>query len=164
MPEERGKKRDRPARSEHFLKPRPRSTPCVGICSTSHGDFVCRGCKRFFNEVRDWQNFAPDQREMVFSRLAQLKRDSILALVGIASEKHLRSKTDEFVGEDCEDLALRIYEALARCEGVYAEWGLHPPKSLEGWQDPINVLKHIEDFYYETSRGAFEQFYKIRAN
>ena len=164
MPEEEGKKRDRPARAEHFLKPRPRSTPCVGICSTSHGDFVCRGCKRFFNEVRDWQNFEPDQREMVFSRLAQLKRDSILALVTIANQGQLRSKTDAFVGEDCDDLALRIYEALARCDGIYARWGLHPPKDLTGWQDPLNVLKHIEDLYYETSRGAFEQFYKIRTN
>ena len=101
---------------------------------------------------------------MVFSRLAQLKRDSILALVGMTSETQLRLKTDTFVGEDCDDLALRIYEALARCEGDYANWGLHPPEELDGWQDPLNVLKHIEDFYYETSRGAFEQFYKVRAN
>lgn len=164
MPEEPRNKRNRPARTEHFLKPKPRSTPCVGICSTSHGDFVCRGCKRFFNEVRDWQNFAPDQREMVFNRLAQLKRDSILALVGISDEAELRSKTDAFVGDDCDDLALRVYEALGRCEGAYAGWGLRPPLDLKGWEDPLIVLKHIEDFYYETSRGAFEQFYKIRAN
>ncbi|MEC9132488.1 MAG: DUF1289 domain-containing protein, partial [Pseudomonadota bacterium] len=23
-----------------------RPTPCVGICSTTYGDLVCRGCKR----------------------------------------------------------------------------------------------------------------------
>lgn len=164
MPEETRHKRNRATRTEHFLKPRPRSTPCVGICSTSHGDFVCRGCKRFFNEVRDWQNFAPDQREMVFNRLAQLKRDSILALVAISDEAALRSKTDAFVGKDNDDLALRVYEALGRCNGVYDGWGLIPPQTLDGWENPLNVLKHIEDFYYETSRGAFEQFYKIRAN
>ena len=101
---------------------------------------------------------------MVFDRLAQLKRDSILALVGIANEDLLRSKTDSIVGDTNDDLALRVYEALGRCEGTYAKWGLRPPQELEGWQDPINVLKHIEDFFYETSRGAFEQFYKIRAN
>lgn len=164
MPEDPRNKRDRPARTEHFLKPKPRSTPCVGICSTSHGDFVCRGCKRFFNEVRDWQNFEPDQREMVFNRLAQLKRDSILALVGIVNENQLRSKTNSFVGVDSDDLALRVYEALGRCEGDYVGWGLQAPKNMQGWEDPLNVLKRIEDFYYETSRGAFEQFYKIRAN
>ena len=164
MSDEPPTNRNRRTRSEHFLKPRPRSTPCVGICSTSHGDYVCRGCKRFFNEVRDWQNFAPDQREMVFNRLAQLKRDSILALVGISNEEQLKSKTNAIVGDANDDLALRVYEALGRCEGAYDKWGLLPPQELEGWQDPINVLKHIEDFYYETSRGAFEQFYKIRAN
>ena len=26
-------------------------TPCVGICSTTYGDDVCRGCKRFSFEV-----------------------------------------------------------------------------------------------------------------
>lgn len=164
MPEKTPDRRGRPARTEHFLKPRPRSTPCVGICSTSHGDFVCRGCKRFFNEVRDWQNFAPDQREMVFERLAQLKRDSILALVEVADEGQLRSKTDAFVEKNGDDLALRVYEALGRCEGAYKSWGLRPPESLQGWEDPLSVLKHIEDFFYESSRGAFEQFYKIRAN
>ncbi len=101
---------------------------------------------------------------MVFNRLAQLKRDSILALVAIANENQLRSKTDEFVGSASDDLALRVYEALGRCEGVYDDWGLQPPKDLKGWEDPLKVLKHIEDFYYETSRGAFEQFYKIRTN
>ncbi len=164
MPEDSSTRRTRGVRSEHFLKPRPRSTPCVGICSTSHGDYVCRGCKRFFNEVRDWQNFEPEQKEMVFERLAQLKRDSILAIVGVADESQLRAKTDLFVGEDREDLALRVYEALGRCEGDYAGWGMRTPHQLDGWQDPINVLKHIEDFYYEASRGAFERFYKIRAN
>ena len=164
MPEKSQSKRERPTRAEHFLKPRPRSTPCVGICSTSHGDFVCRGCKRFFNEVRDWQNFAPDQREMVFERLAQLKRDSILALVQIVNEDQLRSKTEVFVEDNSDDLALRVYEALGRCDGAYESWGLQAPEDLKGWEDPLNVLKHIEDFFYETSRGAFEQFYKIRAN
>lgn len=101
---------------------------------------------------------------MVFNRLAQLKRDSILALVGIVNESQLRSKTDAFVGEGSDDLALRVYEALGRCDGAYAGWGLNPSQDLEGWEDPLKVLKHIEDFYYETSRGAFEQFYKIRAS
>jgi hypothetical protein len=100
---------------------------------------------------------------MVFDRLAQLKRDSILALVDVADEDLLRSKTDAFVEENSDDLALRVYEALGRCEGAYKSWGLRPPESLKGWGDPLSVLKHIEDFFYESSRGAFEQFYKIRA-
>ncbi len=29
---------------------RPR-TPCVGMCSTTYGDLVCRGCRRFSHEI-----------------------------------------------------------------------------------------------------------------
>lgn len=32
-------------------------TPCIGICSTtSLGDRVCRGCKRYAAEVIDWNS------------------------------------------------------------------------------------------------------------
>lgn len=144
---------------EHFLKPRPRSTPCVGICSTSHGDFVCRGCKRFFNEVRDWLSFEPEQRELVLQRLARLKRESVHATVQISDLKLLYSRTKAFVPDGDEDSALRIYEALAHCKGDYAGWGLKQPESDELKGDPVEVLRAIEDDYYERSRGTFEQIY-----
>lgn len=149
---------------EHFLKPRKRSTPCVGICSTSHGDYVCRGCKRFFNEVRDWQSFEPEQRNLVLDRLAQLKRDSIQAVISVADVQLLYHKTDAFINDDGDDVALRIYEALAHCRGDYAGWGLNEPTSVKDFQDPNNVLKQIEDFYYDASRNTFELTYKIRAS
>ena len=157
---------NRPAsrRAEHFLKPCQRSTPCVGVCSTSHGDFVCRGCKRFFNEVRDWQSFEVAQRKMVLERLGQLKRDSVYAVVPVADLALLTTKTDAYVSLEDDDLALRIYEALARCEGDYASWGLERPRDVPDYQDPLSVLKYIEDHFYDASRGTFEQMYKIRAN
>ncbi|MEM9624509.1 MAG: DUF1289 domain-containing protein, partial [Pseudomonadota bacterium] len=32
-------------------------TPCVGICSTTYGDLVCRGCKRFAHEIVQWNAY-----------------------------------------------------------------------------------------------------------
>ncbi|MEO1955257.1 MAG: DUF1289 domain-containing protein, partial [Gammaproteobacteria bacterium] len=32
-------------------------TPCIGVCSTVFGDEVCRGCKRFQNEVIEWNSY-----------------------------------------------------------------------------------------------------------
>ena len=37
----------------------PRNTlrpdsPCAGYCSTSHGDEICKGCGRTFDEVINW--------------------------------------------------------------------------------------------------------------
>ena len=35
-------------------------TPCIGICSTtSLGDKICRGCKRFNFEVIRWNSYSP---------------------------------------------------------------------------------------------------------
>ncbi|WP_366536212.1 DUF1289 domain-containing protein, partial [Acinetobacter baumannii] len=31
-------------------------TPCAGRCSTVFGDQVCRGCRRFNHEPRNWFN------------------------------------------------------------------------------------------------------------
>ncbi len=45
-------------------------TPCIGICSTtSLGDKICRGCKRFNFEVVRWNTYTEAEKLAVFSRL-----------------------------------------------------------------------------------------------
>lgn len=51
-------------------------TPCIGVCSTGIGDDVCRGCKRFANEVIDWNSYTDEEKRNVIRRL-----DSLLAQV-----------------------------------------------------------------------------------
>ncbi|MEX1034033.1 MAG: DUF1289 domain-containing protein [Cellvibrionaceae bacterium] len=52
--------------------PNPPRTPCIGICSTGIGDDVCRGCKRFAQEVIDWNRYSTEERQAVLNRLDQL--------------------------------------------------------------------------------------------
>ena len=47
-------------------------TPCIGICSTVYGDNVCRGCKRFFDEIIVWNAKDNDEKQVVFNRLNDL--------------------------------------------------------------------------------------------
>ena len=48
-------------------------SPCIGVCSTtSVGDVVCRGCKRFAHEVVDWNGYSDEQKQAVERRLQQL--------------------------------------------------------------------------------------------
>ena len=96
---------------------------------------------------------------MVLDRLGRLKRESIHAIVEIYDSDLLKQKTDDFVSDVPVDFALRIYEALARCKGDYLAWGLTKPNSVEGSDDPVQVLKAIEDDYFLRSRGTFEQIY-----
>lgn len=46
-------------------------TPCIGVCSTVYGDKICRGCKRRFDEVIDWNAYSTEQKQTVYDRLGQ---------------------------------------------------------------------------------------------
>ena len=72
------------------------STPCIGICSTTFGDDVCKGCKRFSYEITNWGKFSTDERAVVNSRLEQFKI-TILEEKFIISDSNLfESKMNEF--------------------------------------------------------------------
>ncbi len=48
-------------------------TPCIGICSTtSFGDTVCRGCKRYSFEVINWNSYDSPAKSAVLKRIEQL--------------------------------------------------------------------------------------------
>jgi predicted Fe-S protein YdhL (DUF1289 family) len=47
-------------------------TPCVGICSTTFGDVVCRGCRRYLHEVIDWNRYSDAQKRLIWQRLDAL--------------------------------------------------------------------------------------------
>lgn len=49
-----------------------KDSPCIGICSTVYGDDVCRGCKRFYQEIIDWNSYGQPQRDKVYDRIDQL--------------------------------------------------------------------------------------------
>lgn len=67
-----------------------RSTPCVGICSTTYGDLICRGCKRFSHEIVAWNVYNDDQRERIWRRLYALRDQATAVFVRVSDEARLR--------------------------------------------------------------------------
>ena len=60
------------------------STPCLGICSTTYGDDVCKGCKRFVHEVIGWNKYETSEKESInksFKKLEKLFNNEIVTLV-----------------------------------------------------------------------------------
>lgn len=48
-------------------------TPCIGICSTtSLGDSICRGCKRYSFEVINWNSYDVNGKKAVLKRIEKL--------------------------------------------------------------------------------------------
>ena len=47
------------------LKP---DSPCIGQCSTTYGDDICKGCGRTFIEVINWIIFDEKEKAAVWTR------------------------------------------------------------------------------------------------
>ena len=72
------------------------STPCIGICSTTFGDDVCKGCKRFSHEITNWGKFSTEERAVVNSRLEQFKTTILQEKFTISDSELFESKMNEF--------------------------------------------------------------------
>jgi predicted Fe-S protein YdhL (DUF1289 family) len=56
-----------PAQSrKDVLRP---DSPCAGYCSTSHGDEICKGCGRTFDEVINWIIYDDAEKDAIWARL-----------------------------------------------------------------------------------------------
>ena len=67
-------------------------TPCIGICSTtSFGDVVCRGCKRYSFEVINWNAYDADAKAAVLKRIEKLVCQILENKLRIFSLPNLRS-------------------------------------------------------------------------
>lgn len=72
------------------MKQAPVKTPCIGICSTtSVGDPVCRGCKRFAFEVIDWNSYGDEEKLAVLQRIEALVQPIVEARFVIRSSTKL---------------------------------------------------------------------------
>jgi len=72
-------------------------TPCIGICSTtSFGDRICRGCKRFGFEVINWNQYSEQEKRAVLTRIDQLTSQRIATRFRIFSVEKLQQALDDY--------------------------------------------------------------------
>ena len=146
-----------------------RRTPCIGICSTTYGDLVCRGCKRFAHEVVGWNGFEESQRALVWRRLGQLLRESVAACIVVDDETRLRGCAEGCGLEVAGDAAIELLafdllrQHLARDENPpIAELGLAsvdpatPPSVAE-------ATRRIDREFHERSLAHYERSYRVLA-
>lgn len=81
----------------------PGRCPCIGVCSTSLLDKVCRGCKRFDDEVSFWPHYSLPQRLAVLRRIESFAERCLAddlqildpqAMQGVMDRLGLRSHQD----------------------------------------------------------------------
>jgi len=67
-------------------------TPCIGVCSTSYGDHICRGCKRFSHEVTGWIKYSDAEKSLVNERLQKFKITILEDKFTIIDSEKLKNK------------------------------------------------------------------------
>ena len=77
------------------LQKKRSSTPCLGICSTTFGDEVCKGCKRFAHEIVGWTKYSEEEREIVNDRLEKFKIQILQHRFAITDKNLFESMLEE---------------------------------------------------------------------
>ena len=67
-------------------------SPCIGVCSTGIGDEVCRGCKRFANEVINWNAYSESERRAIKDRINSLLAQVVAGKITVFDQDLLEAE------------------------------------------------------------------------
>ena len=146
-----------------------RPTPCVGICSTTFGDLVCRGCKRFSHEIVDWNSYDDSQKEIIWERLEKIKEQVVAQIVRRKDEKLFECAIEaQKINEQQEYQVIYVLlQRLVRHSKQLSFAGLEnaSPEHEKNEEeiDSLVTLQQIDKEIVVRSRAFYELSYKVSA-
>ena len=143
------------------LQKKRSSTPCLGICSTTFGDEVCKGCKRFAHEIVSWTKYSPEEREIINLRLEQFKIQILKRRFKIIDADLFASKLDEKAinfNHSLDPLTwiFDLFRAAGSQPINLTDFGI---KNLVSY-DAKTIKDEINDELRELSEVHFERYFK----
>ena len=143
------------------LQKKRSSTPCLGICSTTFGDEVCKGCKRFAHEIVSWTKYSPEEREIINLRLEQFKIQILKRRFKIIDSDLFASKLDEKAinfNHSLDPLTwiFDLFRAAGSQPINLTDFGIENLVSY----DPKTIKDEINDELRELSEVHFERYFK----
>lgn len=139
-------------------------TPCIGVCSASIGDDVCRGCKRFSHEVIDWNAYTESQRRTIAERLDSFLHQVVANKIRVADVdvlsrqlKHQNIRFDAHQDPHCWVFKL-LKEGASQVKP--SEYGLVlDPK----WKSRslVEIKDAIDKDYYALSCAYYDRYIAI---
>jgi len=143
------------------LQKKRSSTPCLGICTTTFGDEVCKGCKRFAHEIVSWTKYTQEEREIINFRLEQFKIQ-ILKQRFKVFDKELFSKHLDQMGInfnhslDPLTWVFDLFRAIGTQEIELSVFGVQPLINY----DPKTIKDEINNELRELSEAHHERYFK----
>jgi len=140
-------------------------TPCIGICSTtSFGDKICRGCKRFNFEVINWNSYNETEKQAVQARINQFTRQLMENKFRIVSVARLEQVLQDFRVFYDPDLAPLFWLHQLLQKNLYRiqtldEIGVELLPPLRG-QDIRDILLQINEELHQLSAAHFERYFR----
>ena len=135
----------------------------MGICSTTYGDLVCRGCRRFAHEIVDWNGYTEVQKASILERLKQIKHE-VLSQYLIIEDKGKFEGFCRELGFGFVDLDERMYAVLAylitKSERLKIS-GLAVSDSFEDCSGAAELMRFLESEMYTRAQAHYERNFKI---
>ena len=143
------------------LQKKRSSTPCLGICTTTFGDEVCKGCKRFAHEIISWPKYAENEREIINGRLEQFKIKILQNRFKIFDSELLASKLEEKAinfNHSLEPLTwiFDLFRAAGSQEFELKNYGIQSLISF----DPKVIKDEINTELLELSEAHHQRYFK----
>ncbi len=145
------------------MKTLQRVTPCVGICSTTYGDLVCRGCKRFSHEVVQWNGYTQEQRSTVWQRLFEIRAAAVSTAVQIDDQQKFESSLQEFelpIDTHWPVVAYELLRRVVRKDQQITQFGL---VAKDPGLDTLALLRQIDGDIYVRAQAHYEHSYRVPA-
>ena len=151
---------------------RRRPTPCVGICSTTYGDLVCRGCKRFAHEIVEWNGYDEEQREQIRDRLDGLRDQVVAQYLAVGDASAWDAYSVVIFGQSQAPTSERVYHTLGQLVARNQDLseagltGVRDGSSAEDADegiDALGALKQIDREVYSRSLAHYERNFKVTA-
>ena len=141
-----------------------RRTPCIGICSTTYGDLVCRGCKRFAHEIVQWNAFDANQQDIVWQRLHELRAGAFAHLAMIIDPEKLSSRAGQLGIANLRDenFVPRVaYEVLRRSAAGDPALDTLGLAARQGTPNAAALYASIEQEIYRRAVAQYERSFHI---
>ena len=137
------------------------STPCLGICSTTFGDEVCKGCKRFAHEIVSWTKYSEQEREIVNDRIEKFKITILQNRFKIVDSNLLATKLQEkaiYYNHSLDPLTwiFDLFRAAGSQSFDLSEYGI---KELVNFE-PKTIKDEINDELLELSEAHHDRYFK----
>ena len=141
------------------------ATPCIGICSTTFGDDVCKGCRRFSHEIISWPKYSDDERAIVNSRIEQFKIKVLQEKFSIIDSDVFHSKLSEYsikFNDSMEPITwlFDLLRASGKQELDLEDFGVQVLPQYAHYSLPdLNQIMNTE--FSELSEAYFNRFHNL---